>query len=121
MSILKIARLGHPVLQQKASIVKKLPDVSIKTLIENMTETGDTAVHAAVKEVYDMDVAAIRNLSDLSGQLLNDARFNLQFSCEHDEFTANILENQILLFTLVTILGLTMAYACRLEASQWMI
>ena len=35
-----------------------------------------------------------------SGQLLNDARFNLQFSCEHDEYSANILENQILLYTL---------------------
>ena len=35
-----------------------------------------------------------------SGQLLNDARFNLQFSCEHDEYSANVLENQILLYTL---------------------
>jgi len=35
-----------------------------------------------------------------SGQILNDSRFNLQFSCEHDEFSANMLENQILLYTL---------------------
>ena len=35
-----------------------------------------------------------------AGQLLNDARFNLQFSCQHDEYTANVLENQILLYTL---------------------
>ena len=35
-----------------------------------------------------------------SGQILNDSRFNLQFSCEHDEFSANTLENQILLYTL---------------------
>jgi len=34
------------------------------------------------------------------GQILNDSRFNLQFSCEHDEFSANTLENQILLYTL---------------------
>ena len=37
---------------------------------------------------------------DTAGQLLNDARFNLQFSCEHDEYSANVLENQILLYTL---------------------
>ena len=39
MSILKIARLGHPVLQKKASVVKKLPDLTIQKLIEDMTET----------------------------------------------------------------------------------
>ena len=39
MSILKIARLGHPVLQKKALIVKKLPDPEITHLIENMSET----------------------------------------------------------------------------------
>ena len=39
MSILKIARLGHPVLHKKAIIVKKLPDPKIQKLIEDMTET----------------------------------------------------------------------------------
>ena len=39
MSILKIARLGHPVLQKKALVVKKLPDPTIHKLIEDMTET----------------------------------------------------------------------------------
>ena len=39
MSILKIARLGHPVLHKKAIIVKNLPDPKIKKLIEDMTET----------------------------------------------------------------------------------
>ena len=39
MSILKIARLGHPVLQKKTSKIEKLPDKSIKKLIEDMTET----------------------------------------------------------------------------------
>ncbi len=34
------------------------------------------------------------------GQLLNNARFNLQFSCQHDEYSANNIENQILLYTL---------------------
>ena len=39
MSILKIARLGHPVLHKKAATVKKLPDSAIQKLIEDMTET----------------------------------------------------------------------------------
>ena len=39
MSILKIARLGHPILQKKTSIVKNLPHPSIKKLINDMTET----------------------------------------------------------------------------------
>ena len=39
MSILKIARLGHPVLHKKATIIKNLPDPTIQKLIEDMTET----------------------------------------------------------------------------------
>ena len=39
MSILKIARLGHPILLKKATIVKQLPDLSINKLIQDMTET----------------------------------------------------------------------------------
>ena len=34
------------------------------------------------------------------GQLLNNMRFNLQFSCQHNEYSANNIENQILLYTL---------------------
>ena len=39
MSILKIARIGHPILLKKATPVKKILDPSIKILIHNMTET----------------------------------------------------------------------------------
>ena len=39
MSILKIARLGHPVLHKKATIIKNLSDPTIQKLIEDMTET----------------------------------------------------------------------------------
>ena len=39
MSILKIARLGHPVLFQKAKPVKNITDNSIKKIIHDMTET----------------------------------------------------------------------------------
>lgn len=39
MSILKIARLGHPVLQNKSSLITKLPDPQIRKLIKDMTDT----------------------------------------------------------------------------------
>ena len=39
MSILKIARLGHPVLYKKATIVKNFPDPTIQKLIKDMIET----------------------------------------------------------------------------------
>jgi len=39
MSILKIARLGHPVLHKKSIIVKNIPDPIIQRLIADMTET----------------------------------------------------------------------------------
>ena len=39
MSILKIALLGHPILQKKTSIVKRIPSPSINKLIQDMTET----------------------------------------------------------------------------------
>ena len=39
MSILKIARLGHPILQKKTSMVKRIPSPSINKLIQDMTET----------------------------------------------------------------------------------
>ena len=53
-----------------------------------------------------------------SGQLLNDARFNLQFSCEHDEFTANIRENQILLFTLDVCQRKTESHSKKIEIQR---
>jgi len=36
----------------------------------------------------------------LQQQIKNQAKLNLQFSCEFDEFTENITENQIILYTL---------------------
>ena len=39
MTILKIAKLGHPVLHTKAKYVKKLPDPEIEKLIFDMTDT----------------------------------------------------------------------------------
>jgi len=39
--------------------------------IEQMTNTDDESIHNAVKKVYDIDVAAIRNLSDIAAELRN--------------------------------------------------
>ena len=39
MSILKIARLGHPILIQKASLVKDIASEEIKRIIHDMTTT----------------------------------------------------------------------------------
>ena len=39
MSILKIARLGHPVLHKKASIIKDFSDPTTQKLIQEMSET----------------------------------------------------------------------------------
>ena len=39
MSILKIARIGHPVLHKEASPVKDFNDPEVKILIKNMTDT----------------------------------------------------------------------------------
>ena len=39
MSILKIARLGHPVLYKKATLVKNITSSVVKKLITDMTET----------------------------------------------------------------------------------
>ena len=36
----------------------------------------------------------------LQQQIKNQSKFNLQFACDFDEFTANIVENQILVYTL---------------------
>ena len=39
MYILKIARLGHPILYQKASLIDNIPESGIKKLIHDMSET----------------------------------------------------------------------------------
>ena len=39
MSILKIAKMGHPVLFKKADPVSKLPDQNVKKIINDMSET----------------------------------------------------------------------------------
>ena len=39
MSILKIAKLGHPILNAKAKKVENILDLNIKYLINNMSET----------------------------------------------------------------------------------
>ena len=54
MSILKIAKLGHPVLHTKALAVKKLPDPSINKLVNDMSETmlDDKGIGLAAPQVH---------------------------------------------------------------------
>ena len=54
MSILKIARLGHPVLHKKAIFIKNLQDPKIQKLIKDMTETMSDAqgIGLAAPQVY---------------------------------------------------------------------
>ena len=39
MSILKVAKIGHPILCKKATKVEKIPDLSINKLVKDMSET----------------------------------------------------------------------------------
>ena len=39
MSILKIAKIGHPILSIKAKLVDKIPDSSLNNLVKDMSET----------------------------------------------------------------------------------
>ena len=54
MSILKIARLGHPVLHKKAIFIKNLLNPKIQKLIKDMTETMSDAhgIGLAAPQVY---------------------------------------------------------------------
>ena len=72
MSILKIARLGHPVLQKKASVVKKLPDPTIQKLIKDMAKEGISAVfHAAA-------VSDFAPVQVLNGKIDSNTPFTLK-------------------------------------------
>ena len=63
--------------------------------------------------LYKKYVADTYNVPYLKGKLLikqqiqNTMKFNMKFSCEYDEFTANNLENQIILYTLKKCLIIT--------------
>ena len=39
MSILKIAKLGHPILIKQASIVENMPNIKVNKIIDDMIET----------------------------------------------------------------------------------
>lgn len=46
----------------------------------------------------------------LQQQIKNQSKFNLQFACEFDEFTENIIENQIIFYVLSKCYHLTSSY-----------
>lgn len=51
-------------------------------------------------QIHQETVPFLRGKLLVPQQIRNDSKFNLQFACEFDEFTENIIENQILLYTL---------------------
>jgi len=67
--------------------------------MEHMTNTSETDVHKAVKEVYDLDVAAIRNLSNLAGQLKNENNLtipgNLKVTGKLEVIDSTTLKNKL--------------------------
>ena len=61
-------------------------------------------------QVHQETVPFLRGKLLLQQQIKNQSKFDLQFACEFDEFTANIVENQILMFTLDICYHLTSSY-----------
>jgi 5-methylcytosine-specific restriction endonuclease McrBC regulatory subunit McrC len=51
-------------------------------------------------QIHQETVPFMRGKLLLQQQIKNQSKLNLDFSCEFDEFTENIIENQIILFTL---------------------
>ena len=51
-------------------------------------------------KIYSDTIPFMKGKLILQQQIKNQSKFNLNFSCEFDEYTENILENQILLYTL---------------------
>ena len=85
MSILKIARLGHPVLYQKATPVKNISDLSIKKLIYDMTVTMLDAkgiglaapqVHIS-KQIIIFNEFSVQSNTDNQIDVLQDNQINI--------------------------------------------
>jgi 5-methylcytosine-specific restriction enzyme subunit McrC len=51
-------------------------------------------------QIHQESVPFLRGKLLMQEQIKNQSKFNLQFTCEFDEFTANTIENQILAYTL---------------------
>ena len=67
MAILKISRLGHPVLLQKAKSVKDLTGNGVKQIIHDMTETMLDAkgIGLAAPQIYiNKQIIIFRNLEE---------------------------------------------------------
>ncbi len=61
-------------------------------------------------QLHEESVPFLKGKLLLQQQIQNQSKFNLQFACEFDEFTANILENQIIMYTLDRCYHLTSSY-----------
>ena len=61
-------------------------------------------------QIHQETVPFLKGKLLLQEQIKNQSKFNLQFTCEFDEFTANIIENQILVYTLDRCYHMTSSY-----------
>ena len=79
MSILKIARLGHPILYQKASFVDNITDSRIKKLIHDMSETmiDYKGIGLAAPQVHISKQIIIFRIFDELEKESNDIKINV--------------------------------------------
>ena len=86
MSILKIARLGHPGLLQKCKPIKDITSVKVKKIIHDMTETMLDAkgIGLAAPQVHiNKQIIIFRNPEDdTEKQIRITALINPSISCE---------------------------------------
>jgi 5-methylcytosine-specific restriction enzyme subunit McrC len=61
-------------------------------------------------QVHQETIPFLKGKLLLQQQVKNQSKFNMQFTCEYDEYTENIVENQILLYTLDRCYHLTSSY-----------
>jgi 5-methylcytosine-specific restriction endonuclease McrBC regulatory subunit McrC len=71
----------------------------IRTLVsqcKKLIKTGLAKSYVSIQE----NVPFLRGKLLLTQQIQNDVSMNLKFGCEYDEYSSNIIENQIILFVL---------------------
>ncbi len=88
MPILKVARMGHPVLRQKARVVepRELKSVSVQRLIEDMIETmiEYRGVGLAAPQVH-QDLRLFIALTDVDGEVTPNIFVNTELASVGDE------------------------------------
>lgn len=75
----------------------------IESLIRTLIKQSQKLISQGLIKSYvsiEENVPFLRGKLLLSQQIKNDAKMNLKFGCEYDEYSSNIIENQIILFIL---------------------